>query len=821
MSSRKQIKNALVKLLKKKKLTKDVKKSLSKYAQKGDKTGTKTINKFLKNNKINIKPFLTIERGVLKKNISLLLSTNAELSNDERAVLKFVSQKSNRTPTSKILEYLKKTGIKNRFDFVGSNKDSTVDDFLDGRGKIGGSFKTSLKGADMKYTLKNHFYKNVAKFATKKDKFKVYVKINSVATDKGVFKNIMENKLFEIPNSVVVGKKDKRKDALNKLIFTDIFLWIYEIVPKMISRAGGFGIRVLGLDASLRIQLMRAEKIKKNPGFDNAFFKHGKINCVLKAIMEQGVKIKDSLFEKLNDRFAYGVKYSDFEYLARKARCSFRIVDVNKNVKFEYVKNGRKIIELVNDEYNHVSTYKNPLFESAKNKTYVETSDLSQYMDLPGAKIVKDDCLIFNDVLYHTPEWLKMTERFDAFYGQFSNNEYVSNKHPDLYNFSMNSIQYPSIYINEKCSNSELVAIDKNKAFGSYKHNKLYKKFMFPSGLEGMYKVKNQNIYDIINKNGISQIKNVDFSRCDSTIAEYFKEINYIENENVYPHNYLYYVWNLGVRFKISYCAISHSKKHIVISEEDLNLGIHKKVYGICQMNRDETMYNVAGSTETLQILANDIEKMDGYKCYSSKTEMVEGFNPLDMNCEGAEYVEFEDDCDEEEEFLTVYRENKYIKNLSYVSSYMTGYLLIEVLEKLKKIPFKDVRKICCDSITLKNIHSSKFQYGKTSEYWKAEQVKNIELVSGVYLNSSNYEIDYTTAYDLSDEKLKYNQFNLITGGAGCGKSTRFHQKFDKDERLKNSLYLFPTHDLGTTFKEKYSVDFITYQKFITKNFEV
>lgn len=819
MSSRQQIKNALGKLTKKKRLNKEVKKTLIKYSQKADRTTTKTIKKFLKDNKINIKPFLTIERKALKNNLRLLLSSNVELSNDERRVLTIYAKKSNRTPTKNILEYIKNADIKNRFDFVSGGKDSTFDDFLIGRGRIGTSFKTTISSPELKYTLKNYFYKEVAKYANKKDKFKVYVIINSVSTNKGIFKNLVENRFFEIPDSVIIGKKDDKKNALNKLIFTDIFMWIYEIVPIMIAREAGQNAMVNSLDASLRIQLMRPKKIKKNPDFDNKFFANGKINCVLKAIREQGVKIKDSLFEKLNERFAYGVKYSDFEYLARKARCSFRIVDVNKNVKFEYVKNGRKIVELVNNEYNHVSTFKNPLFEATKNKEYIETTNINQYMNNPSAKIVKDDCLIFNDVVYHTPEWLKMNERFDAFHSQFTNNEYVSNKQADLYNFSLNSIQYPSIYINEKCSNTELVAIDKNKAFGAYRHNKLYKKFMFPSGLEGMYKVNGEKTMDIISINGISEVYNVDISRCDDGIRKYFEEINYIEDGKVYPHNYLYYLWTLGIRFNIKYCAISRTKKDVVISEDDLNLGIHKKIYGICQMNRDETSYNVYGSDETLQIIANDIEKMEGYKCFSSKCEKVEGANPLDLLNPNIEYA-FEDEKDETEDFLTVFRENKCKKNLSYISSYMTGYLLIEVLDKLKKIPFKDVRKICCDSITLKNIHSCKFEYGKTSEYWKAETVKNIDLVSGNYLNSSNYEVDYSTSYDLSADKLKYSQFNLITGGAGCGKSTRFHRKFDKDERLKNCLYLFPTHDLGTDFKEKYNANFITYQKFITKNFD-
>lgn len=817
MSSRQQIKNALGKLVLKKRLKKDVKETLTKYSQKSNRTSTKTIEKFIKDNKINIKPFLTIERKALKNNLQLLLSSNVELSNDERRVLSIYAKKSNRTPTKNILEYIKNADIKNRFEF---KRETKFNDFLTGAGKIGTNFTSQV--ADMeefKFTFKNTVWKEIGRYMKQYDKLKVYVLLHRVSTDRGDLENLMEIELFDIPNNVIFGKAKDRSDNIKDYVYKDIMNWIYLIVPEMIFKKVGEAM-VYNLMASLRIQLVRPGKvIRYNKKFDNEFFANGKINCVLKAIREQGVKIKDSLFEKLNERFAYGVKYSDFEYLARKARCSFRIVDVNKNVKFEYVKNGRKIVELVNNEYNHVSTFKNPLFEATNKKEYIETTNINQYMDNPSAKIVKDDCLIFNDVVYHTPEWLKMNERFDAFNSQFTNNEYVSSKQADLYNFSLNSIQYPGIYINEKCSKSELVAIDKNKAFGAYRHNKLYKKFMFPSGLEGMYKVNGEKTTDIISINGISEVYNVNISGCDDGIRKYFEEINYIEDGKVYPHNYLYYLWTLGIRFNIKYCAISRTKKDVVISEDDLNLGIHKKIYGICQMNRDETSYNVYGSEETLQIVANDIEKMEGFKCFSSKCEKVEGVNPLDLLNPNIEYA-FEDEKDETEDFLTVFRENKCKKNLSYISSYMTGYLLISVLDKLKKIPFKDVRKICCDSITLKNIHSCKFEYGKTSEYWKAETVKNIDLVSGNYLNSSNYEVDYSTSYDLSADKLKYSQFNLITGGAGCGKSTRFHRKFDKDERLKNCLYLFPTHDLGTDFKEKYNANFITYQKFITKNFD-
>jgi len=332
---------------------------------------------------------------------------------------------------------------------------------------------------------------------------------------------------------------------------------------------------------------------------------------------------------------------------------------------------------------------------------------------------------------------------------------------------------------------------------------------MFPSGLDGLYKNNDQPTKRIIKINGISEIKNIKYTKCEENIKKYFKNMNLLTEGNKYPHPYLHYLYNvLNVRFDITYTALSYRKKHFEFSKEDIEKKNYKKIYGVFMMDNTHREYELHGSDETLKLIIEDLQETGEYKILDSEIKNIR---------------DNEEENIKDSEFITITKEKEYMRNLSYMSSYMVGYSLIELLEKIKFIKFEDIKRLNCDSITTDKKYLKLFTIEKGNpQHWKIERTSPNLYESDTFLNCRDFDIKYNEVkISLSYEKLKYGTINLITGKAGSGKSSRFHKVFEKDERLKNALYIFPTNDLCADFYEKYDCPTLTYQKLIYRGFEL
>jgi hypothetical protein len=241
--------------------------------------------------------------------------------------------------------------------------------------------------------------------------------------------------------------------------------------------------------------------------------------------------------------------------------------------------------------------------------------------------------------------------------------------------------------------------------------------------------------------------------------------------------------------------------------------------------DKSYSSYNIHASPETLNLIADDLNKTDEYhaqyatyehiplkKHNDNEEEYEEGaiiYNGSDSDSDSDdEWEDQETEFDREERLnavkivdneIRVIKRKDYRRNLSYISSYVSSYAIIEVLDKyLFKIDKYD------------------------TSAWKLEENKSLTgYEPTTFLISKNKDVDYDGVdYKLSDEKLKQKQFNLTIGKAGAGKSSSQYKAFDTDQRLQNALYLYPTKDLAQDFAEKYNIEHITYQKFIVNGFE-
>ena len=556
----------------------------------------------------------------------------------------------------------------------------------------------------------------------------------------------------------------------------------------------------------------------------NQLFMIGEKNCVIKCIREQlndnYEKEYSKVLDYLDDKYKNGVRYDDLEYIAKKLKLNIVVEDINKTIKYQTKeRKKRKVIHLVNSEYNHVETFKHSLFSAL----YKKEQEIKDYDYIEGmyedknheyyktSKYIKKEgeCVVLNDKIIMTEEYKRNNDQIRDFFNKsFTPNEYISSQNIDKFNFIKSSIHHAGIYLNNGniLNLDEIVALDKNKAYASTHLNFYYDKFKYPSGMEGIYK-NNDKISSkyIIEKNGISSVYNINVDGCTDIIKSYQRKIKFIKEGSKYPNHYLHYLYNeLNVKFDIDYCCLSHRKRDLIFTEEEIKSGIYKKLYGVFQMGLKPSIYNIHASQDTIKVMIDDIKKDPDFGLYPCEYDNTDGKNS------------------EKNIKLVISKKKEWCQNLSYISSYMVGYTLIETLDKLKNIPIHYVKRLSCDCITTSKKYTNLFKIDKDDiSAWKYEEVKYDDFNSENFLSECNYKINYDNCYGLTMNKLRYEKYNLITGAAGTGKSSRNYEKFDKDERLDDTLFLYPSLDLCQDFKQKYpNIKAITYQKFIVNGFE-
>ena len=470
--------------------------------------------------------------------------------------------------------------------------------------------------------------------------------------------------------------------------------------------------------------------------------------------------------------------------------------------------------------FDHVESYEN------QNNTILNTKDkeivkvdkqyLNEYVkkehnlynELKQIKMKFDDVigLITHDKIYktRTDEFFSEDEKIIAnFFNQFTENEYL-HINTTLCKFIRSGIHYPETYYKiNRVNLNDYITFDKNKAYYSILEGEFYNKYGFPTAIHGVYyNIKNIDAQDILQKAGYSYIKNINYSKASENIKKYFFEINLLKNDNIYPNNYLIYCYNnLNIRFDIVYTAFSNDIKKIDNYQSLLEDKIYQRIFGMCDSISGIT-YMIHGDPEIINTLIHDENQKELYN--------------IDQDIEVIGKYESKSDT----AYLSRRKFNE--RCLSHITGYIIGYNTINLLEKLKDIPFQDILKIRVDSIMCKKEHSHKFKVSTDVLDWKIEKNKILPTFNSdeFFVTRHNYKIE-KEYIELNDQHTM-KKLNLITGEAGAGKTNRFLFKYgNKDNRLYDMLFCFPTHELKK-YKQKeteeLNIKMITYQKLLSKN---
>lgn len=564
-------------------------------------------------------------------------------------------------------------------------------------------------------------------------------------------------------------------------------------------------------------------------------FKHGMYNCVMSVIKQEFDKqqinskyYNKNEIEKLNEQYLEnGVSFNDIKTICNTLKINIRIYNkLNKQI-FEHIYNNKnKTVSLVVTENDHVEKF-NPEFFDMQKKEIVYVPNVKQaFYENKGWKIIQKNGdgeikYFYDDLFIYKSDTMK-----DKDFGEYNicndydieqyhflnNNKLTFNKlyeypNTELFNFVQNSNHnvFEKWFVNnineenkvykkinsslddyepsirsskepkiEKVDVSSYYCYDANKNYASYKFNKYYEQYKFlATSKMNFYKISGEfDIRKLVSKVGFIQCTNFKFT--NNTI----EELGYFIDGYTYPTPILCWALDNGCSFDCLTIACSEWVQDIELSENAIKNKHYNKLFGVMQsQQRTRNVFcSYKNDDELKDILHYCNEDIMGY----------------DENC-----VEYQ-------------FEKINLSNRSHISSFVLAYAFINILEKIKLIDEKDIICIKVDCIITKKDYGHIFNISHELGDFKIEK-HDFKIYNNFSLIQDCDIFDNSSLIDFSDAKLNYKKINFISGGAGCGKTTRFLNVFDgsADERLNNFCLCFPNNNLKVKFGE--SIDTSTY----------
>lgn len=566
-------------------------------------------------------------------------------------------------------------------------------------------------------------------------------------------------------------------------------------------------------------------------------FKHGMYNCVMSVIKQEFDKqqinskyYNKNEIEKLNEQYLEnGVNFDDIKTICNTLKINIKIYNkLNKQI-FEHTYNNKnKTVSLVVTENDHVEKF-NPEFFDMQKKEIVYVPNVKQaFFENKGWKIISkngdgeikyfyDDSFIYKSATMKDKDFgeYNICNDYDIEQYHFlNNNKLTFNKmyeYPNqlLFNFVQNSNHNvfekwwienidndkkickkinsclddyePSIRSNkesklEKVDVSSYFCYDANKNYASYKHNKYYEQYKFlATSKMNFYKITGQfDVRKLVSKVGFIQCDNFKFSN------PLIKSLEYFIDGYTYPTPILCWALDNGCSFDCLTIACSEFTQDIELSENAIKSKHYNKLFGVMQsQQRTRNVFcSYKNNDELKDILHYCNEDIIGY----------------------------------DENTVQYQFEKTNLSNRSHISSFVLAYAFINILEKIKLIDEKDIICIKVDCIITKKDYGHIFNISQELGDFKIEK-NDFKTYNNFNLIQESDIFDNTLLIDFSDAKLNYKKINFISGGAGCGKTTRFLNVFDgsQDERLNDFCVCFPNNNLKVKFGNNYDVFTHTY----------
>ena len=579
------------------------------------------------------------------------------------------------------------------------------------------------------------------------------------------------------------------------------------------------------------------KKEKTEPYIFNAIPKESNLKCKNDKITTTDINLKyktlyKNEIEKLNEQYLEnGVSFDDIKTICNTIKINIKIYNkLNKQI-FEHIYNNKnKTVSLVVTENDHVENF-NPEFFDMQKKEIVYVPNVKQaFYENKGWKIIQkngdgeikyfyDDLFIYKSVTMKDKDFgeYNICNDYDIEQYHFlNNNKLTFNKlyeypNTELFNFVQNSNHnvFEKWFVNnidedkkvlrekkinnslddyepsirsskepkiEKVDVSSYYCYDANKNYASYKFNKYYEHYKFlATSKMNFYKISGEfDIRKLVSKVGFIQCTNFKFT--NNTI----EELGYFIDGYTYPTPILCWALDNGCSFDCLTIACSEFIQDIELSENAIKNKHYNKLFGV--MQSQQRTRNVFCSYK------NDDELKDILH-YCNK-----------------DIIGYDDTCVEYQ------FEKMNLSNRSHISSFILAYAFINILEKIKLIDEKDIICIKVDCIITKKDYGHIFNISHELGDFKIEK-NDFKIYNNFSLIQDCDIFDNSSLIDFSDAKLNYKKINFISGGAGCGKTTRFLNVFDgsQDERLNDFCVCFPNNNLKVKFGDNYDVFTHTY----------
>jgi hypothetical protein len=559
-------------------------------------------------------------------------------------------------------------------------------------------------------------------------------------------------------------------------------------------------------------------------------FKHGLYNCVMSVVKENLSFQFEKKIDELNEQYLEnGVSFDDVKTICNTLKINIKIYNkLNKQI-FEHIYNSKnKTVSLVVTENDHVEKF-NPEFFDMQKKEIVYVPNVKQaFFENKGWKIIQktgdgeikyfyDDSFIYKSDSMKDKDFgeYNICNDYDIEQYHFlNNNKLTFNKiyeypNTELFNFVQNSNHNvfekwwienidddkkvckkinsslddyePSIRTNkepklEKVDVSSYFCYDANKNYASYKFNKYYEQYKFLA-------TSKMNFYKINGKFDVRKlVSKVGFIQCDNfnITNPVIKSLEYFIDGYTYPTPILCWALDNGCSFDCLTIACSEFIQDIELSEGAIKNKHYNKLFGVMQSQQ-----------RTRNI----------YCSYKNEDELKDILHYCNQDIIG-----YDESCVEYQ------FEKMNLSNRSHISSFVLAYAFINILEKIKLIDEKDIICIKVDCIITKKDYGSIFNISHELGDFKVEK-NDFKTYNNFSLIQDADIFDNSSLIDFSDAKLNYKKINFISGGAGCGKTTRFLKVFDgsQDERLNNCCVCVPNNNLKVKFGNSYDIDTYTY----------
>jgi hypothetical protein len=575
-------------------------------------------------------------------------------------------------------------------------------------------------------------------------------------------------------------------------------------------------------------------------------------NCFMNAIksaLQEGERARESnkintKITSLNERFFMkGVRYEDIPFISRELNINIIVKNRLNDVIYED-ENKRlktKTVSITSPHIDHVEFIKEKGTEK-KDKELVLVDNIDEHYNNNTSSFKyfkkKDDQLLWyydedslyyknfyiNDVLVNEDKYFiqdefsyyenKFTEENNLNFNIISKNsdpyvfEEINNSVHHLFEHTYNKNLENKIIINTRSlldvdiddeddeynkefySDNNYITYDNNKCFVGFLNDKTpsykyYNNYKIPCNKYNAYNIDIQldkiDFEAILEKTAIIKITDIKFNN------KVVEELGYFQNNYSYTSAILKYcIDNNIMTFRMTQIIDFDQKQDISFSDDIIKAKHYNKIIGLMSHINDKTStsFEFKNYDDIADLLYFSSDKVNTYNL--------------------------------DKKIITIQQDNNNIFNKSHISSFILSYAFINILDVVKDVPYDNIINVKCDAVTVKKplkIVCSNFVGG-----WKVEQTKKLFTKSDVntYVNWKNDQVEENKLFSYSKDKINYKRYNFISGGAGCGKTTRFLKKFDSDERLYNSILLLPTNELLYGLQKTYNVPMMTYQSFLT-----